>query len=161
MASSNFSDDAYSKTGPIEGMGSDVMLGEIAALNEISDDNLTEEVDDDMVNFGENDVQGLAEDPMVVRVIAQYVKRIILRRAKKLVWSCKNPKFVPRNRKQERQTALRKYYQAFVHGGKSFISDADWLKAKRSEICSACLLNKLCRQAQIQRLLNISVRIPA
>ena len=159
MASSNFSDDAYSNTGSIEGMESDVMLDEIAALGEISDDNLSEEVDDDMANFGENDVQGLAEDPMVVRDIAQSVKRIILER--KLVSSCENPKFDPRNRKQERQTALRKYYQAFVHGGKSFISDADWLKAKRSEICSACLLNKLCRQAQIQRLLNISVRIPA
>ena len=161
MASSNFSDDAYSNTGPVEGMESDVMLDEITALGEISDDNLSEEVDDDMANFGENDVQGLAEDPMVVRDIAQSVKRAILRRAKKFVSSCKNPKFDPRNRKQERQTALRKYYQAFVHGGKSFISDADWLKTKKSEKCSACLLNKLCGQAQIQRLLKISVKIPA
>ena len=159
MASSNFSDDAYSNTGPIEGMESDVMLDEIAALGEISDDNLSEEVDDDMVNFGENDVQGLAEDPMVVRDIAQSIKSIILKR--KLVSSCKNPKFVPRNGKQERQTALRKYYQAFVHGGKSFISDADWLKTKKSEKCSACLLNKLCGRAEIQELLNISVKIPA
>ena len=161
MASSNFNDDAYSNTGSIEGMESDVMLDEIAALDEISDDNLSEEVDDDMTNFDENDVQGLAEDPMVVRDIAQSVKRQILTEAKRLVLSCKNPKVDARNRKQERLTALRKYYQAFVHGGKSFISDANWLKNTKSEKCSACLLNELCKRTRIQGLLNIDAKLPA
>ena len=160
-ASSNINDDAYSNTGSIEGMESDVMLDEIAALDEISDDNLSEEVDDDMTNFDENDVQGLAEDPMVVRDIAQSVKRQILTEAKRLVSSCKNPKVDARNRKQERQTALRKYYQAFVHGGKSFISDANWLKNRKSEKCSACLLNELCKRTRIQGLLNIDAKLPA
>ena len=153
-ASSNINDDAYSNTGSIEGMESDVMLDEIAALDEISDDNLSGEVDDEITNFDENEVQGLAD-------IAQSVKRKILRQAKRLVVSCKKPKVQLRNRKQERQTALRKYYQAFVHGGKSFISDANWLKNRKSEKCSACLLNELCKRTRIQRLLNIDAKLPA
>ena len=153
-ASSNINDDAYSNTGSIEGMESDVMLDEIAALDEISDDNLSGEVDDEITNFDENEVQGLAD-------IAQSVKRKILRQAKRLVVSCKKPKVQLRNRKQERQTALRKYYQAFVHGGKSFISDANWLKNTKSEKCSACLLNKLCKRTRIQGLLNIDAKLPA
>ena len=153
-ASSNINDDAYSHTGSIEGMESDVMLDEIAALDEISDDNLSGEVDDEITNFDENEVQGLAD-------IAQSVKRKILRQAKRLVVSCKKPKVQLRNRKQERQTALRKYYQAFVHGGKSFISDAKWLKNRKSEKCSACLLNKLCKRTRIQGLLNIDAKLPA
>ena len=153
MASSNFNDDAYSNTGSIEGIESDVMLDEIAALDEISDDNLSEEVDDEITNFDENEVQGLAD-------IAQSVKRKILRQAKCLVFSCKKPKVESRNRKQERQTALRKYYQAFVHGGKSFISDANWMKSRKSEKCSACLLNKLCKRTRIQGLLNIDAKLP-
>ena len=153
-ASSNINDDAYSNTGSIEGMESDVMLDEIAALEEISDDNPSEEVDDEITNFDENEVQGLAD-------IAQSAKRKILRQAKRLVFSCKKPKVEPRNRKQERQTALRKYYQAFVHGGKSFISDADWLKNRKSEQCSACLLNELCKKTLIQGSLNIDAKLPA
>ena len=129
------------------------MLDEIAALDEISDDNLSGEVDDEITNFDENEVQGLAD-------IAQSVKRKILRQAKRLVVSCKKPKVQLRNRKQERQTALRKYYQAFVHGGKSFISDANWLKYRKSEKCSACLLNKLCKRTRIQGLLNIDAKLP-
>ena len=77
MASSNFNDDAYSNTGSIEGMESDVKLEEIAALDEISDDNLSEEVDDEITNFDENEVQGLAD-------ISQSVKRKTLTQAKRL-----------------------------------------------------------------------------
>ena len=77
MASSNFNDDAYSNTGSIEGMESDLMLDEIAALDEISDDNLSEEVDDEVNNFDKNEVHGLTD-------ISQYVKRKILTQAKRL-----------------------------------------------------------------------------
>ena len=53
------------------------MLDEIAALDEISDDNLSEEVDDEINNFDENEVHGLAD-------ISQYVKRKILTQTKRL-----------------------------------------------------------------------------
>ena len=135
-----------------------VTLDKIAALDEISDDNLSEEDDDD---FGETDNKKLAEDPVAARNIPPFRKRQILSEARRLANIIGNNIYVrPRNRKRERQTAMRKYYQAFVHGGKSFISDADWLTAKRSERCSTCLLNELCKQRRIQRLLNINGRLP-
>ena len=131
-------------------------LDEIAALDEISDDNLSEEDDDD---FGETDNKKLAEDP--ARNIPPSRKRQILSEARRLANIIGNNIYVrPRSRKRERQTAMRKYYQAFVHGGKSFISDADWLTAKRSERCRTCLLYELCKQRRIQRLLNINGRLP-
>ena len=133
-------------------------LDEIAALDEISDDNPSEEDDDD---FGETDNEKLVEDPLTARNIPPSIKRQILSEARRLANIIgKNIYIIPRNRTRERQTALRKYYQAFVHGGKSFISDADWLKTKRSEICSTRLLNGLCRQRWIQWLLNINDRLP-
>ena len=135
-----------------------VTLDKMAALDEISDDNLSEEDDDD---FGETDNEKLAEDPVAARNIPPSRKRQILSEARRLANIIgKNIYVRPMNRKRERQTAMRKYYQAFVHGGKSFISDADWLTAKRSERCSTSLLNELCKQRRIQRLLNINGRLP-
>ena len=126
-----------------------VTLDEIAALDEISDDNLSEEDDDD---FGETD----NEDPLAARNISPSRKRQILSEARRLAnFVSRNINVTPMNRKKERETAMRKYYQAFVHGGKSFISDADWLTAKRGEICSTCLLYELCKRRRIQWLLNI------
>ena len=133
-------------------------LDEIAALDEISDDNLSEEDDDD---FGETDNKKLAGDPVAAINIPPFRKRQILSEARRLANIIGKYIYVrPWSRKRERQTAMRKYYQAFVHGGKSFISDADWLTAKKSERCSTCLLYELCKQRRIQRLLNINGRLP-
>ena len=130
---------------------------EFRKLDEIAN-NLPEEDDDD---FGETDNAKLAEDPVAARNIPPSSKRQILSEARRLAnIISKNIYVRPMNRKRERQIAMRKYYQAFVHGGKSFISDADWLKTKRSEICSTRLLNGLCRQRWIQWLLNINDRLP-
>ena len=135
-----------------------VTLDEIAALDEISDDNLSEEDDDD---FGETDNKKLAGDPVAAINIPPFRKRQILSEARRLANIIGKYIYVrPRSRKWERLTAMRKYYQAFVHGGKSFISDADWLTAKKSERCSTCLLYELCKQRRIQRLLNINGRLP-
>ncbi|XP_073249801.1 myeloperoxidase-like [Porites lutea] len=57
-------------------------LGEIAALDEISDDNLSEEDDDD---FGETDNEKLAEDPLAARYISPPRKRQILSEARRRV----------------------------------------------------------------------------
>ena len=117
-------------------------LDEIDALDKISDDNLSEEDDN--------------EDPLAARNISPSRKRQILSEARRLAnFVSRNIYVTPMNRKKERETAMRKYYQAFVHGGKSFISDADWLTAKRGEICSTCLLYELCKRRRIQWLLNI------
>ena len=133
-------------------------LDDIAALDEISDDNLSEEDDDDL---GETDHEKLAEDPLAARNISPSRKRQILSEARRLAnFVCKNIYVRPMNRKRERQTAMRKYYQAFVHGGKSFISDADWLTTKRCERCSTCLLYELCKRRHIHWLLNINGILP-
>ena len=135
-----------------------VTLDEITALDEISDDNLSEEDDDD---FGETDNEKLAEDPLAARNISPSRKRQILSEARRLAnFVSRNIYVRPMNRKKERETAMRKYYQAFVHGGKSFISDADWLTAKRGERCSTCLLYELCKRSHIQWLLNINGILP-
>ena len=135
-----------------------VTLDEIAALDEISDDNLSEEDDDD---FGETDNKKLAGDPVAAINIPPFRKRQILSEARRLANIIGKYIYVrQRSRKRERQRAMKKYYQAFVHGGKSFISDADWLTAKKSERCSTCLLYELCKQRRIQRWLNINGSLP-
>lgn len=44
--------------------------------------------------------------------------------------------------------ALRKFYQILQHGKKSIIDDLSWLEGRRSEICSACVLRKICEKAE-------------
>ena len=155
------SSDLPERTGSIEGMETAEtevgMQDEISAIGEISDDNLTEDEDDE---FDENDGEKLAEDPVAATYIPPSRKRRIQFEARRIFNTfCKWIHFRSLSRKRERQTALRKYYQAYVHGGKSFISDADLLKAKRSEKCSACLLNELCKRRHIHWLLNINGRL--
>jgi len=47
-------------------------------------------------------------------------------------------------RKAALERAINKQYQLLQHGKGSIASDASWLTAKRSEVCSACVLEKLC-----------------
>ena len=51
--------------------------------------------------------------------------------------------------------ALRKFYQILQHGKGSFMSDLSWLEAKRSEICCACVLRKLCKRDDNLNLLGV------
>lgn len=157
------SSDLPEHTGSIEGMQTAEtevgMQDEISALGDISDGHLTEDEDDE---FDENEGEKLAEDPLAATNIPPSRIRRIQFEARRIFYTfCKWIHFRPFSRKRERQTALRKYYQAFVHGGKSFISDADLLIAKKSEKCSACLLNELCKRRHIHWLLNINGRLPA
>ena len=159
------SSDLPEHTGSIEGMETAEtevgMQDEISALGDISDGHLTEDEDDE---FDENEGEKLAEDPLAATNIPPSRIRRIQFEARRIFYTfCKwihFRHFRPFSRKRERQTALRKYYQAFVHGGKSFISDADLLIAKKSEKCSACLLNELCKRRHIHWLLNINGRLP-
>ena len=51
--------------------------------------------------------------------------------------------------------ALRKDYQILQHGKGSIVSDESWLAAKRSEVCGACVLKKLCERADVLSYLGI------
>ena len=157
MASSDFPDHTDSIKGMESAKAEVGMLDEISALDEISDDNLSEEDGE----FSENDGEKLAADPVAARYIPPSRKRRIQFEARRLFFTfCKWINFRALSRKGGRQRALRKHYQAYIHGGKSFISDADLVKAKRSEKCSACLINELCKRRHIQWLLNINGRLP-
>ena len=52
-------------------------------------------------------------------------------------------------KKKNQERALRKFYQALQHGKKSTVDAVTWLKAKQSEACSACVLEKLCEDPVI------------
>lgn len=76
--------------------------------------------------------------------------------AKKLAQGKCNLTVPSRNRKKERKSALRKDYQAYQHGVKDFISDKKWLDAKRSEKCTSCVLDELCKDLSVLGELGIA-----
>lgn len=76
--------------------------------------------------------------------------------AKKLAQGKCNLTVPSRNRKKERKSALRKDYQAYQHGVKDFISDKKWLDAKRSEKCTSCVLDELCKDLSVLGELSIA-----
>ena len=51
--------------------------------------------------------------------------------------------------------ALRKHYQILQHGKGSIASDESWLAARRSEVCGACVLKKLCEREDVLNDLGI------
>ena len=51
--------------------------------------------------------------------------------------------------------ALRKDYQILQHGKGSIVDDESWLAAKQSEVCGACVLEKLCDRADVLSYLTI------
>ena len=79
----------------------------------------------------------------------------IAKEAEKLVKGCSKP-VPPRYQKKEKQGAMRKFYQSLQHGKREIMSDEKWLAAKKSEVCSACVLNKLCSKSEIFTILGIS-----
>ena len=65
-----------------------------------------------------------------------------------------------RNLKKERESALRPYYQAYQHGSKDFMAEEEYNAAAKSEKCSACVLNTLCNETSIRKLLGIDTSLP-
>lgn len=53
------------------------------------------------------------------------------------------------------EMAINKQYQFFQHGKGSIASDESWLAARRSEVCSACVLEKLCDEQAVLDFLGI------
>lgn len=58
-------------------------------------------------------------------------------------------------RKAALERAINKHYQFLQHGKGSIASDESWLAAKRSEVCSACVLEKLCDDQDVLDFLEI------
>ena len=56
----------------------------------------------------------------------------------------KKTKHLPKEREEKDKTILRNNYQILQHGEESLASKFDWLSAVRSEICTGCLVKKIC-----------------
>ena len=141
QASSSILDDTSSVSGAIEDTPEieDETPDKNSGLDDINDSNLPEEEFDEMTSLDEIDE--------------------IQREARHLENSCRQiakPVFRARYTKKP---ALRLYYQAYQHGKKSSINDEELEKALKSEKCTACVLNRLCRNSTILRLLRIKRRI--
>ena len=137
QASSSILDDTSSVSGAIEDTPEieDETPDKNSGLDDINDSNLPEEEFDEMTSLDEIDE--------------------IQREARHLEKSCRQiakPVFRARYTKKP---ALRLYYQAYQHGKKSSINDEEWEKALKSEKCTACVLNRLCRNIKILTSLGI------
>ena len=137
QASSSILDDTSSVSGAIEDTPEieDETPDKNSGLDDINDSNLPEEEFDEMTSLDEIDE--------------------IQREARHLEKSCRQiakPVFRARYTKKP---ALRLYYQAYQHGKKSSINDKELKEALKSEKCTACVLNRLCRNSKILTSLGI------
>ena len=80
--------------------------------------------------------------------------------AKNLTVECKLLPVPTKSKKKEKQAACLKNYQIYQHGDKSIISDQKWFESKKSEICSACVLERLCNRSDVRDELNIDSSLP-
>ena len=161
QASSSILDDTSSVSGAIEDTPEieDETPDKNSGLDDINDSNLPEEEFDEMTSLDEIDDESLPEELMAEKDLPEPSKRKIQRVARHLEKSCRQiakPVFRARYTKKP---ALRLYYQAYQHGKKSSINDEELEKALKSEKCTACVLNRLCRNSTILRLLRIKRRI--
>lgn len=161
QASSSILDDTSSGSGAVEDTPEieDETPDENSGLDDINDSNLPEEEFDEMTSLDEIDDESLPEELMTEKDLPEPTKRKIQRVARHLEKRCRwRAKRVFRAR-YTNKPALRLHYQAYQHGKKSSINDEELKKALKSEKCSACVLNRLCRRRWILRLLGIPRRI--
>ena len=138
LASAYVFDGTHPKTGTMEDM----------AKAKVKEKKLNEMSSLDKIRY-----RSLPKESLVEEDVPASIKK----EAKILAMKCSKIVHVtPRFQKKERQSALKKFYQAIQHGKKNFMSDAKWLAAKKSEVCSACVLNALCKQTKIHKILNIN-----
>ena len=157
QASSSILDDTSSVSGAIEDTAEieDETPDKNSGLDDIDDSDLPEEEFDEMTSLDEIDDWIL---PKKLKPVINYsrtqVKSLIPRLAKHLEETCRRNT----SRLQARRTKkppLRLYYQAYQHGKKSSVNDKEWKETLKSEQCSACVLNLLCRFSWMQVFLGI------
>ena len=161
QASSSILDDTSSGSGAIEDTPEieDETPDANSGLDDINDSNLPEEEFDEMTSLDEIDDESLPEELMAEKDLPTPTKREIQRVARLFERRCRRGAKRGFRAKYTKKPALRLYYQAYQHGKKSSINDEEWKKALKSEKCSACVLNRLCRRRRILRLLGIPRRI--
>lgn len=145
------------------GLASSYVLDDIYSGKEAFEDNETKEVEneerDEIPDLNGSWSSDELDDAMV-----EDLPQSIIDKAKKLAnGACSKVYVQPRNRVEEEKGAQKKFYQSFQHGEKSIMTDEKWMKAKKSEKCTTCVLNELCRRMSAETLqqLNIESTLPA
>lgn len=145
------------------GLASSYVLDDIYSGKETFEENETKEVENE--NRDEiPDLNGSWSSDELHDVMVEDLPQSIIDKAKNLAnGKCSKVYVQPRNRVEEEKGAQKKFYQSFQHGEKSIMTDEKWMKAKKSEKCTTCVLNELCRRMSAETLqqLNIESTLPA
>ena len=132
-----------------------------------------EEVLDEISNLEDVQERNLPKDPLVhnphlkekhkdslLEVSQEDAFETIKNRAMELAANECNITVKARNLEAERESSLRPNYQAYQHGSKNFMAEEEYNAAAKSEKCSACVLNTLCNDTSIRKLLRINTNLP-
>ena len=133
--------------------GAEEALDEISNLDDVQEGNLPKEPLVHIPRLKEKHKESFLE------VSQEDAFSTIKTRAKELAANECNITVKARNLEKERESALRPNYQAYQHGSKNFMTDEEYNAAAKSEKCSACVLNTLCNETSIRRLLIINPRL--
>ena len=145
------------------GLASSYVLDDIYSGKEAFEENETKEVENEKRDEIP-DLNGSWSSDELDDVMVEDLPQSIIDKAKNLANDkCSKVYVQPRNRVEEEKGAQKKFYQSFQHGEKSIMTDEKWMKAKKSEKCTTCVLNELCRgmSAKTLQQLNIESTLPA
>ena len=139
------------------GLASSYVLDDIYSSKEEFEENETKEVENE--KRGDiPDLNGSWSSDELDDVMVEDLPQSIIDKAKNLAnGKCSKVYVQPRNRVEEKKGAQKKFYQSFQHGEKSSMSDEKWLKVKKSEQCTTCVLNKLCHEMSAETLKQLNI----
>ena len=139
------------------GLASSYVLDDIYSSKEEFEENETKEVENEKRD-DIPDLNGSWSSDELDDVIVEDLPQSIIDKAKNLAnGKCSKVYVQPRNRVEEKKGAQKKFYQSFQHGEKSSMSDKKWLKVKKSEQCTTCVLNKLCHEMSAETLKQLNI----
>ena len=139
------------------GLASSYVLDDIYSSKEEFEENETKEVENEKRDHIP-DLNGSWSSDELDDVMVEDLPQSIIDKAKNLAkGNCSKVYVQPRNRVEEKKGAQKKFYQSFQHGEKSSMSDEKWLKVKKSEQCTTCVLNKLCHEMSAETLKQLNI----
>ena len=139
------------------GLASSYVLDDIYSSQEEFEENETKEVENEKRDEIP-DLNGSWSSDELDDVMVEDLPQSIIDKAKNLAkGKCSKVYVQPRNRVEEKKGAQKKFYQSFQHGEKSSMSDEKWLKVKKSEQCTTCVLNKLCHEMSAETLKQLNI----
>ena len=139
------------------GLASSYVLDDLHSDKEEFEENETKEVENEKRD-DIPDLNGSWSSDELDDVVVEDLPQSIIDKAKKLAkGNCSKVYVQPRNSVEEKKGAQKKFYQSFQHGEKSSMSDEKWLKVKKSEQCTTCVLNKLCHEMSAETLQQLNI----